>query len=224
MPRPRDDGHALVVRHRTRRHDQRARRIGGARPPEPRPLRPHLRRPHRGRTGARLGTRRRPRRPLRPTAQLRPRRAPLPPSARRRDRRSRWRRRTTANAEPALRGNRPGPSLARKRARVPGRARTGRLPCRMMRRLVPILILALVALLAGCNGGNNEASTQPPPATTTSETGRAALERAVRTALSDNRRLSVYVLWNNRIPTWAERSTRGPALASLRAAAVNRQR
>ena len=94
----------------------------------------------------------------------------------------------------------------------------------MMRRLAPILIVFLVALLAGCDGGNDEASTQPPPATTTSETGRAALERAVRTALSENRRLSVYVLWNNRIPRWAERSTRGPALASLRAAAVNREK
>ena len=81
----------------------------------------------------------------------------------------------------------------------------------MMRRLAPILIVSVLAIAAGCDGGNNEASTQPPPATTTSETGKAALERAVRTALSENRRLSVYVLWNNRIPRWAERSTRGPA-------------
>jgi hypothetical protein len=94
----------------------------------------------------------------------------------------------------------------------------------MMRRLAPILILVLVALLAGCDGGNEEASTQPPPTTTSSENGKAALERAVRTALSENRRLSVYVLWNNQIPRWAQRSTRGPALASLRAAAVNRRK
>lgn len=94
----------------------------------------------------------------------------------------------------------------------------------MMRRLAPILIVVLAALLAGCAGGNDEATTQPPPPTTTSESGKAALERAVRSALSENRRLSVYVLWNNRIPPWAERSIRGPALASLRAAAQNRKK
>ncbi len=92
----------------------------------------------------------------------------------------------------------------------------------MMRRLGPLLIAVVLALLAGCDGGNDEAATEPPQTTTTSETGKAALERAVRSALADNRRLSVYVLWNNRIPAWAERSTRGPALASLRTAAQNR--
>jgi len=91
-----------------------------------------------------------------------------------------------------------------------------------MRQLAPILIVILVAL-AGCDGGNEESAPQPPPPTTTSETGQAALEGAVRSALSENRRLSVYVLWNNRIPPWAERSTRGPALASLRSAAQSRR-
>jgi hypothetical protein len=93
----------------------------------------------------------------------------------------------------------------------------------MMRRLGPLLIAVVLALLAGCDGGNDEAATEPPQTTTTSETGKAALERAARSALADNRRLSVYVLWNNRIPAWAERSTRGPALASLRTAAQNRK-
>ena len=94
----------------------------------------------------------------------------------------------------------------------------------MMRRLAPILIVLLLAIAAGCDGGNDEASTQPPPPTTTSETGKAALERGVRSALSENRRLSVYVLWNNQIPLWAKRSTRGPALVSLRSAAQNRRK
>jgi hypothetical protein len=93
----------------------------------------------------------------------------------------------------------------------------------MMRRL-SVLIALLVAIAAGCDGGNDEAATEPPATTTTSETGKAALERAVRSALTENRRLSVYVLWNNKIPPWAERSTRGPALASSRAAALNRQK
>ncbi|MGH3452365.1 MAG: hypothetical protein ACRDQW_17015 [Haloechinothrix sp.] len=92
-----------------------------------------------------------------------------------------------------------------------------------MRRLGPILIALLVAIAAGCDSGNDEAATEPPATTTTSETGKAALERAVRSALTENRRLSVYVLWNNKIPPWAERSTRGPALASLRSAAQNRR-
>lgn len=93
----------------------------------------------------------------------------------------------------------------------------------MMRRLAPVLIVFLLALIAGCDGGNEESATQPPSTTTTPESGRAALERGVRSALSENRRLSVYVLWNNTIPPWAERSTRGPALASLRSAAQNRR-
>jgi hypothetical protein len=92
-----------------------------------------------------------------------------------------------------------------------------------MRRLGPVLIVFLVALAAGCDGCNDEVATQPPPATTTPEKGAAALERAARSALTENRRLSVYVLWNNRIPRWAERSTRGPALVSLRSAAQNRR-
>jgi hypothetical protein len=94
-----------------------------------------------------------------------------------------------------------------------------------MRRLGPLLIVVVLALLAGCDGGGTEESaTQPPPTTTTPESGRAALERGVRSALAENRRLSVYVLWNNKIPPWAKRSTRGPALAGLRTAAADRMK
>ena len=94
----------------------------------------------------------------------------------------------------------------------------------MMRRLAPILIGILVALLAGCDGGNDEASTQPPPATTSREADEAALKNAVRQALRDNDRLSGYVLWVNRVPTWATQSTRGPALATLRRSAADRRK
>lgn len=94
----------------------------------------------------------------------------------------------------------------------------------MMRRLAPVLLVVLMAIAAGCGGGNEGVTTQPPPTTTAPETGEAALRQAVRTALDGNLRLSVFVLWNNRIPGWAERSTRGPALASLRAAAENRRK
>jgi hypothetical protein len=92
-----------------------------------------------------------------------------------------------------------------------------------MTRLATLLLALLAATAAGCDGSNNEATTQPPPAATQAGTGEAALRQAVRTALNENRRLSVYVLWNNQIPAWAERSTRGPALASLRTAAQNRR-
>lgn len=98
----------------------------------------------------------------------------------------------------------------------------------MMRGLATVLIVFLLAIVAACDGGNDKVATQPPRTTTsentTSETGRAALEQAARSALSENRRLSVYVLWNNKIPTWAEASTRGPALAGLRTAAADRKR
>jgi hypothetical protein len=93
----------------------------------------------------------------------------------------------------------------------------------MMRRIGPILIVLLLAIATGCDGGD-ESTSQPPPTTTTSETGKAALERAVRSAVTANRRLSVYVLWNNKVPPWAERSTRGQALAGLRTAAADRKR
>ena len=94
-----------------------------------------------------------------------------------------------------------------------------------MRRLAPVLIALLVAIAAGCDGAGNENSpTQPSTTTTASETGRAALERAVHQALRENDRLSGYVLWSNRIPDWATRSTRGPALAALRTSASDRRK
>jgi hypothetical protein len=49
------------------------------------------------------------------------------------------------------------------------------------------------------------------------------LESAVRGAVKQNFKLSLYVLWHNEIPGWASRSTGGPALAALRAAAATRR-
>jgi hypothetical protein len=94
----------------------------------------------------------------------------------------------------------------------------------MTRRLGAVLIALLLAIAAGCDGGDGEVATQPPPTTTAPETGEAELKEAVRGALSANRSLSVYVLWNNRIPAWAKRSTRGPALAAMREGAADRRR
>jgi hypothetical protein len=94
----------------------------------------------------------------------------------------------------------------------------------MKKRLGSVLIVSLVALLAGCGSGNNNTAKTSTSTSTTSASGAAKLERGVRSALAENRRLSVYVLWNNKIPSWAEHSTRGPALGSLRAAAQNRRK
>lgn len=93
----------------------------------------------------------------------------------------------------------------------------------MMRRLGPLLIVVVLALLAGCDGGGNE-NTKQLPTTTTSEPTAAALELAVRRALRENDRLSSYVLSSNRVPAWATRSTRGPALAALRSSAADRRK
>jgi hypothetical protein len=49
------------------------------------------------------------------------------------------------------------------------------------------------------------------------------LENAVRVAVKQNFKLSLYVLWHNEIPAWASRSTGGPALAALRASAATRR-
>ncbi|MBA3841934.1 MAG: hypothetical protein H0X39_04835 [Actinobacteria bacterium] len=92
----------------------------------------------------------------------------------------------------------------------------------------PLLLLALVAALnAGCGGGsgNGAATTTSTDAKTTSTQASAAtLKAAVRTTIHANVALSLYVLWHNRIPSWATRSTRGPALKALRSAAATRRK
>ena len=94
----------------------------------------------------------------------------------------------------------------------------------MMTRLGPVLIAFVAVIAVGCDGGDEESATQPPPTATTPADGEAALRESVRSTLSGNLRLSIYVLRNNRIPVWAEQSTRGPALDSLRGAAQNRRK
>lgn len=93
-----------------------------------------------------------------------------------------------------------------------------------MKRLAPILIVLLLAIATGCDGGDGEVATQPPPTTTSPETAEAALKDVVRQALRDSDRLSGFVLWQNRVPSWAVRSTRGPALATLRRSAADRRK
>lgn len=49
------------------------------------------------------------------------------------------------------------------------------------------------------------------------------LESAVRAAVKQNFKLSLYVLWHNAIPAWGSQSTGGPALAALRVSASTRR-
>ena len=98
-----------------------------------------------------------------------------------------------------------------------------------MTKLALILLFGSAALIAtACSGDDNNSATETreattAPATTTAEDETAALEQAVRDALRENDRLSGHVLRTNRVPSWATRSTRGPALAALRKSAADRR-
>jgi hypothetical protein len=89
--------------------------------------------------------------------------------------------------------------------------------------LVSCLAVALVA--AGCGGGGSHAalSTSTHATTTDRISEQVRLENAVRAAVKQNFKLSLYVLWHNAIPAWASQSTGGPALAALRSSATSRR-
>src|SRR5216684_4100535 len=95
-----------------------------------------------------------------------------------------------------------------------------------MTRSVGIACLVLALASAGCgSGSNSNASGSTRRATTTEHANaQATLKRAVKAAIQQNFALSLYVLWHNQVPAWATRSTRGPALAGLRASATTRRR
>jgi uncharacterized protein YceK len=92
-----------------------------------------------------------------------------------------------------------------------------------MRRTLLALLVCL--LIAGCGGGGSHTASTTTTSTTTTTTvnATAQLEQAVRRAIALNSELSNWVLWHNVIPTWAARSTGGPALAALRSAAGGRR-
>ena len=102
------------------------------------------------------------------------------------------------------------------------------------------LITAIALSLAACGGGSHQSpTTQTATTGTTTSTAaiptaekqhqgsnakaRATLREAVRTALLANHALAIHVLWTNRVPNSATRSTRGPALAGMRDSARGRQ-
>jgi outer membrane murein-binding lipoprotein Lpp len=97
-----------------------------------------------------------------------------------------------------------------------------------MKRMGTFALVVSSVALAGCSSGSHQAnSTTTSPstsgATTSTQPDAQALDRAARAALDANHKVSIFVLWHNRVPAWASRSTGGPALASLRSAAVTRR-
>jgi hypothetical protein len=97
-----------------------------------------------------------------------------------------------------------------------------------MTRAGTFALIASSVALAGCSGGSNNASSTTTSTSTTASTTSAeqptpqSLRLAVRTALRSNDQLSGLVLWTNRVPQDARKSTRGPALVELRKAAAQR--
>lgn len=94
-----------------------------------------------------------------------------------------------------------------------------------MRKTAAIGCSAIAIFAAGCGGGGSHAgmSTSTPATTADRVSEQARLENAVRLAVQQNFKLSLYVLWHNAVPAWASRSTGGPALAALRASATTRR-
>ena len=91
------------------------------------------------------------------------------------------------------------------------------------------LAVSVVVVLTGC-GNANPHGTSNRTTTAASGSGKGSaptardLHAGVLAALHANHKLAVRVLWTNQIPATASRSTRGPALAGMRASAKGRQR
>ena len=86
-------------------------------------------------------------------------------------------------------------------------------------------VLALLVTTLGCGacGGGSSHMTEATSTAARRVDPTTQLEHAVRAALAANHRLSGYVLWHDALPSWATQSTRGSALAALRASARDRR-
>lgn len=97
-------------------------------------------------------------------------------------------------------------------------------------RRAPLTTAAILAALAlaGCGTSAHKTASQTPPAQSPSttpgqQTTPAALERAVREAVTLDHALSVETLWTNRVPAHPP-ATAGPALAVLRESVAQRRK
>jgi hypothetical protein len=88
------------------------------------------------------------------------------------------------------------------------------------------LFVSVAVAASACSGSSGHKTsaltTSATTATTTSDTA-ATLVAAVRTAISEDHRMSVRVLWTNSVPAHP-RATAGPALAVLRRSVAARAR
>jgi hypothetical protein len=90
-------------------------------------------------------------------------------------------------------------------------------------------LLLLIAVLAACSGSSNSQQTDGRTDATTVATetstkaARAQLLAAVRSAIANDHRLSIGVLWTNVVAS-NPRATAGPALANLRRSVAARKR
>jgi hypothetical protein len=112
--------------------------------------------------------------------------------------------------------------MAQRRTTLPRPAGVARV--RRVRTTAVICCIAIAVLGAGCGGGNASPPTTNASTSKTTRDPTAALNRAVRQALRTNYQLSSYVLWHNAVPSSAQKSTRGPALAALRNSAAQRRK
>ena len=94
-----------------------------------------------------------------------------------------------------------------------------------MRRAGTLVVVVCAVVVGGCSGGSKHASsttTSTFSTTSAKQPTPQSLRLAVRAALRSNDQLSGVVLWTNRVPQDATKSTRGPALVELRKAAAHR--
>jgi hypothetical protein len=98
-----------------------------------------------------------------------------------------------------------------------------------MRHPIPLatIALALTLVAGGCGSDAPHTTTSHPQSTTTDAASRqatpAVLEQAVRRAIIEEHKLSVEVLWTNRVPANPPASG-GPALANLRRSVAQRRK
>ena len=113
--------------------------------------------------------------------------------------------------------------MDRRRPTLPRPTRARRVRRVKTAALIGCVAIAVVAAGCGAGSGRVGVTSTTDVKTTAAHASATSLRQGVRAAIRANLKLSLYVLWYNEIPAWATRSTRGPALKALRAAAASRR-